>query len=100
MCWRLNYTICRYLQLSERERCPFAVVGEATDEHQIKVGDSHFDNNPVDLPKAILFGKPPKMHREIERITHDKPSFSTASIDINDAIERILRLPTVASKTF
>ena len=86
--------------ICERERCPYAVVGEATDEHHLTVGDSHFENNPVDLPMSILFGKPPKMHREIERICYDKPGFSTARIDINDAVERILQLPAVASKNF
>ncbi len=86
--------------ICERERCPYAVVGEATDEHHLRVGDSHFDNNPVDLPMSILFGKPPKMHREIDRIRYEKPGFSTARIDVNDAAERILQLPTVASKNF
>lgn len=86
--------------ICERERCPYAVVGEATDEHHLRVGDSYFDNNPVDLPMSILFGKPPKMHREIERSRYDKPGFSTARIDVNDAAERILQLPTVASKNF
>ena len=86
--------ICR------RERCPYAVVGEATDEKHLRLGDSHFKNNPVDLPMSVLFGKPPKMHRDVERLAYDKPAFNTAAIDINDAVERILKLPTVASKNF
>ncbi|MGK0500870.1 MAG: phosphoribosylformylglycinamidine synthase [Oceanicoccus sp.] len=86
--------------ICQRERCPYAVVGEATDDQHLRVRDSHFKNNPVDLPMSILFGKPPKMHREIERIKYNKPGFSTARLEINDAAERILKLPTVASKSF
>jgi phosphoribosylformylglycinamidine synthase len=86
--------------ICDRERCPYAVVGEATDKHHLRVGDKHFDNNPVDLPMSILFGKAPKMHRVIERSSYDKPGFSTARLDINDAAERLLKLPAVASKSF
>jgi phosphoribosylformylglycinamidine synthase len=86
--------------LCERERCPYAVVGEATDEKHLRVGDRHFDNNPVDLPMSILFGKPPKMHRDVERGSYTKPPFATSAIDINDAAERLLKLPTIASKNF
>jgi len=87
-------------EICKRERCPYAVVGEATDEHHLRVGDSHFKNNPVDLPMSILFGKPPKMHRSIERVAYKMPAFNTGSIDISDATSRVLQLPTVASKSF
>ncbi|MFA7552978.1 MAG: phosphoribosylformylglycinamidine synthase [Spongiibacteraceae bacterium] len=86
--------------ICQRERCPYAVVGEATDEKHLRVGDSHFDNNPVDLPMSILFGKPPKMHREVERSSYTKPAFKTDRLDLNDAAERLLKLPAVASKSF
>lgn len=86
--------------ICQRERCPYAVVGESTDEKHLQLGDSHFENNPVDLPMSILFGKPPKMHREAERNEYTKPAFDTSLIDIKQAAERILKLPTVASKSF
>lgn len=89
-----------FKDICERERCPFAIVGESTEEHHLKVSDSHFNNNAVDLPMSVLFGKPPKMHREIERIEFDRPGFSTERIEITEAAQRILRLPTVASKNF
>ena len=54
----------RFTELCERERCPFAVVGVATDEKHLRVGDTVFANDPVDLPMSVLFGKPPKMQRE------------------------------------
>jgi len=46
-----------------RERCPFAVVGEATEERRVVLDDAHFDNKPIDMPLNLLLGKPPRMHR-------------------------------------
>ena len=86
--------------LCERERCPFAVVGEATQEHHLRLGDTHFDNEPVDLPMEVLFGKAPKMHRSIERVAYEVEAFDPTDIEMKDAIERVLALPAVASKSF
>ena len=85
--------------ICSRERCPFAVVGEATEELHLELNDEHFDNKPVDLPMDILFGKPPKMHREAKTLS--KPSTDLPQVDdINEAVDRILALPAVADKTF
>jgi phosphoribosylformylglycinamidine synthase len=86
--------------ICQRERAPFAVVGEATDEEHLRLGDSHFENNPVDIPMSILFGKPPKMHRNVERVDVTKTALDVSSIKIVEAAERLLQLPTVASKSF
>ncbi|WP_461536774.1 phosphoribosylformylglycinamidine synthase [Spongorhabdus nitratireducens] len=83
-----------------RERCPFSVVGEATEEEHLLVTDSHFENKPVDMPLDVLLGKPPKMKRTVERVSVSHQPFDTAELDLNDAAERILRLPTVAAKNF
>ncbi|MDX1251837.1 MAG: phosphoribosylformylglycinamidine synthase [Gammaproteobacteria bacterium] len=85
----------------ERERCPYAVIGEATDEDpQLVVGDGHFNDTPVDIPMALLLGKPPKMFRDVRHHPFHKPEFNTHGIDLHDAALRVLRLPTVADKTF
>jgi phosphoribosylformylglycinamidine synthase len=86
--------------LCERERAPFAVIGTATAEQHLLVGDGLFHNEPVDLPMEVLLGKPPKMLREVHHQTFHKPEFDTASVDIADAVHRVLRLPSVASKSF
>ena len=86
--------------LCERERCPYAVIGEATEEQQLVLGDGHFDNSPIDLPMDVLFGKPPKMLRDVHHKTFQKPEFETNKIDLSEAIYRVLRLPTVANKSF
>jgi phosphoribosylformylglycinamidine synthase len=86
--------------IAQRERCPFAVVGEATAEPNIVLTDRHFGTTPIDLPLAILLGKPPKMTRVDQRAARPAIQFDTAAIDLKQAIERVLRLPTVGDKSF
>ena len=83
-----------------RERCPFAVVGHATEAMQVVLDDSHFDNTPIDLPMSVLFGKPPRMHRDVQASVPALAPFTTATVDLREAVERVLRLPAVASKSF
>lgn len=84
----------------ERERCPFAVVGEASAKQNLSLEDSYFNNFPIDLPMDVLFGKPPKMHRQVKSGSVASRPFNEDGIDIATAIDRILALPTVANKTF
>lgn len=86
--------------ICERERCPFAVVGEATEEKHLTVADSHFGNKPVDMPLDVLLGKPPRMHRSVAREAEIGDDFSAAALDLGEATERVLRHPAVASKSF
>ncbi|QOR37782.1 phosphoribosylformylglycinamidine synthase [Billgrantia diversa] len=86
--------------LCARERCPYAVVGEATEAHHLEVHDGHFATKPVDLPMSVLFGKPPKMQREFQREALELPGVMLDNLDLREAMERVLRLPTVASKSF
>ncbi len=87
-------------QICARERAPFAVVGDAVADQQLVLRDEHFDNAPVDLPMSVLFGKPPKMHRDVQR----RPvSFAPVDLDgvtLQAALDRLLCLPTIASKRF
>jgi len=91
-------------EICARERCPFAVVGQATEEKQLILRDGK--GAAIDLPLQLLFGKPPKMEREIVRQTshvakgegHGAPDFE--DVTISEAVERVLRLPSVASKNF
>jgi len=91
--------LAKFTEICERERCPFAVLGEATEAEHLTLSDEHFKNNPVDLPMDVLFGKPPKMHRTVEstRVVEKKIQID-ASLD--EALNRVLSLPTVADKTF
>ena len=86
--------------ICERERCPFAVVGTATDDGHLKVRDDLFSNNPVDLPLNVLLGKPPKTTRSDKTVRSSEKPFNAGNIDITEATYRVLRLPTVAAKNF
>ncbi|WP_343349349.1 phosphoribosylformylglycinamidine synthase [Pseudomonas sediminis] len=90
----------RFKAICERERCPFAVVGEATAEPHLTVTDSHFSNTPVDMPLEVLLGKPPRMHRSVSREAEQGDDFSAASVNIEEALGRVLHHPAVASKSF
>ena len=90
----------RFRAICERERCPFAVVGTTTADGQLQVHDRVFDNNPVDMEMSVLLGKPPKMLRDVKRMMREGQVFDAAGIDIREALYRVLRLPTVADKTF
>ena len=111
-----------FSKLCERERCPFAVVGEATEEKQLVLEDPHFKNRPIDLPLDVLLGKPPRMHRTDATLTRPlhpldlttltpapsgpkKPfnaetAVATERAALAEAIHRVLAHPTVADKTF
>lgn len=83
-----------------RERCPFAVVGEATDDGHLVLEDSHFENKPIDMEMGVLLGKTPKMLRAVVRLKQDHAELDTAAIELPEAIDRVLRFPAVANKTF
>jgi phosphoribosylformylglycinamidine synthase len=87
-------------ELCERERCPLAVVGRATREERLVLKDSLFDSLPVDLPMAVLFDKPVKKTIECARANKKLSPLDTKGISLEDAIQRVLRLPSVASKKF
>jgi phosphoribosylformylglycinamidine synthase len=93
-----NLPLFQYL--CERERCPFAVVGAATEERQLKVIDPDHGNNPVDMPMEVLLGKPPKMHRDVTHVRNEYPPVDLTGMDLADVAQRVLRLPTVADKSF
>lgn len=94
----------RFRALCERERCPYAVVGEATAEPRLEVSDPYFSsapfNAPVNLPLSVLFGKPPRMERRFEREAPARPPLDLAHVRLDEAIDRVLRFPAVASKQF
>jgi phosphoribosylformylglycinamidine synthase len=90
----------RFAAICDRERAPFAVVGETTEEQRLVVHDSHFDNNLIDLPMTVLFGKSSKMTREFSQQEATLPALDTSKIDLEEAVKRVLHLPSVASKKF
>ncbi|HEY4246981.1 MAG TPA: phosphoribosylformylglycinamidine synthase [Lacunisphaera sp.] len=89
-----------FQRLCERERCPFAVVGEATEKKQLVLEDSHFKNTPIDLPLEVLLGKPPRMSRSDRTLTRALAPLTLGKLSLIEAVHRVLSHPTVADKTF
>jgi phosphoribosylformylglycinamidine synthase len=92
--------LAEFEALCRRERCPYAVVGTATSERRLQLEDSHFSEQPIDMPLEVLLGKPPKMTRTAERGDFAPDSLQHSRIELHEALLRVLRLPTVADKTF
>jgi len=90
----------KFTEICERERCLFAVLGEAKEERDLTVHDPEFENQPVDISLNVLLGKPPKMLRDVTHTTSKSEALDLGDIDLNDAVNRVLRLPAVASKEF
>ena len=86
--------------ICERERCPFAVVGTASNDGRLVVSDRHFGNNAVDMEMQVLLGKPPKMTRNVSSRQVFVPPFDVTDIELADACRRVLAMPAVASKNF
>ncbi|MEY4440256.1 MAG: Phosphoribosylformylglycinamidine synthase [Pseudomonadota bacterium] len=84
----------------ERERCPFAVVGVATEERQLVLADEGAAVQPVDMPMDVLLGKPPKMHRDVKRVARTNAPMDLTGVSLQDAVIQVLSHPTVASKRF
>ncbi|WP_200236487.1 phosphoribosylformylglycinamidine synthase [Thiohalocapsa halophila] len=89
-----------FAAICARERCPYAVVGTAESEAQLRLTDEHFGEAPIDMPMQLLFGKPPKMTRDVARLPAPAEPWDTTNIDLAEAVRRVLRLPAVADKTF
>ena len=92
--------IAEFGALCDRERCPYAVIGEVTADGVLNVSDPLFGNVPVAMPLDTLLGKPPRMTRDVRRVAGAADEFDGRGIDLRDAAFRLLRLPTVADKTF
>ncbi|TFW28938.1 phosphoribosylformylglycinamidine synthase [Massilia horti] len=90
----------KFAALCERERCPFAAVGVATEERQLRVFDEVGDNYPVDMPMEVLLGKPPKMQRNVEHVKHGFPAVDVTGLELEEVARRVLLLPTVGDKSF
>jgi phosphoribosylformylglycinamidine synthase len=88
----------------ERERCPFAVIGTATEERQLVLEDpaaqAEDQKLPVDMPMSVLLGKPPKMHRDVTTVQRKFTPIDLTGVPLQKAVIDVLSHPTVASKRF
>ena len=93
-----------FRSMADRERCPFAVVGVATEALQLVLEDGPDGlgphGTPIDMPMDVLLGKPPRMQRDVKRVARDVPALNLADVKLEQAAFDVLRHPTVASKRF
>ena len=92
--------VAEFTALCERERCEFAIVGDLTDDALLQVHDPKFGNNPVDVPLDVILGKPPRMTRDVNPLPGASDAFNAQQIDVREAAYRLLKLPTIADKSF
>ncbi len=94
--------VLAFEEICARERCPFAVIGHATRKQQLVLTaeGANGDAKPIDLPMSVLFGKTPKTERRFEHRELSSTKLNFAGVTVSDAVERLLRLPTIASKNF
>ena len=86
--------------IAVRERCPFAVIGEINDTGELVVSDPLFGDRPVDMPIEVLLGNAPRMKRDVRTVAGRPQALDLRRLDVREAAYRVLRLPTVADKTF
>lgn len=87
-------------EFCRRERAPFAVIGEATGDGQLKLHDELFHNDPIDIPMSVLLGELPRMQRSVETGEHRRRPLELEHAGLAETINRILHLPAVADKRF
>ncbi|MBK8958526.1 MAG: phosphoribosylformylglycinamidine synthase [Proteobacteria bacterium] len=96
--------VARFAAICERERCPYAVVGHASANEHLRLRDALATDasagSPIDLPMDVIFGKPPRMERTAVHVAPRSEAFDTRGISVAEALDRVLRFPTVADKRF
>jgi phosphoribosylformylglycinamidine synthase len=93
-------TVEQFKALCERERCPFAAVGEITADGLLQVSDPVLHAVPIDMPIDVLLGKAPRMTRDVKSLAKLPSSLSTDGVALSDSLDRLLTLPTIADKSF
>ncbi|MEM9301826.1 MAG: phosphoribosylformylglycinamidine synthase [Pseudomonadota bacterium] len=91
--------LARFEAICERERCPYAVLGQATAARSLRLDDDQLGAPAVDLPLEVLFGNPPKMHRNAVAAS-PVGAAAPAPTDFAATLDRVLTLPAVGSKKF
>jgi len=92
--------VARFEAICTRERCPFAIVGEATAEERLRVTDALLGAPAIDIPMDVIFGKPPRMSRSAHHAAGALPALDLEAVDPAEAVRRVLRFPGVGDKRF
>lgn len=87
-------------EMCRRERCPYAIIGKATDDQELILEDGPDGERVIDMPMDVLLGKPPKMVRDVSRVVRTEQPLDLTGVKLEQAALDVLRHPTVASKRF
>jgi phosphoribosylformylglycinamidine synthase len=94
-----NERVAELEAICRRERAPMAVVGHATNDGHLRVDDALSPRPPIDLPLSVILGKAPRMRRDVQSEAPARAPLGEA-VDLREALDRVLRMPAVADKTF
>ncbi len=93
-----------FAALADRERCPYAMVGTARGDGRLVLADGPQEvpgeERAIDMPMDVLFGKPPRMTRDVARVAWAEPDVDLSQVSLREAAYAVLRHPSVASKRF
>ena len=84
--------------IAERERAPFYIVGEVTEDHHFSFHSEKNEETPIDLDLSALFGSSPKTIMEDVSAAQQFEAISYNAKEIKHYIEEVLQLEAVASK--
>ena len=91
----------QFSSICKKERCPFAVIGEAKDQQKLIISDSLLNDDVVNMNLDVLLGNPPKLKKIVKKPANiAQESFSFKSTSLLSSISRVLHFPSVASKNF
>lgn len=96
----LPQDLATFEAIANRERCPYAVVGQTETMQQLSVADPLYQNRPIDLPMSVLFGDPPKLFKSVHTVENPMHSLRTDLLPLAETIARVLQFPAVADKSF
>jgi phosphoribosylformylglycinamidine synthase len=89
-----------FKEICERERCPFAVVGTVTKDRNLVVLDELDNSHVVNIPMSVLFCSSKKGKRISKEFVGYKSIMCFNNYSLKEIVDRVLSLPTVASKSF
>ena len=93
-------SLARFGAIARRERCPYAAIGEITNDGLLVVHDRDRGDDPVHMSIESLLGKPPRMLRFADSAAPLALAGDYSRVPVREAVYRVLALPAVADKTF
>ena len=85
-------------KIAKRERAPFYIVGEVTEDHHFSFHSEKNKETPVDLDLSALFGSSPKTTMEDNSLSSPFSPLEYDPNKLNTYLKNVLQLEAVASK--